>query len=108
MIDSNAIDVIADDGSDSFATLKSSVDAGDLDLVWTHISVEELLRVADEDRRARLILTGIQLARLVPTSNLIADISRFDLASGTYLALTTTRMGSRHTAEDESARPATP
>ena len=83
MIDSNAIDVIADDGSDSFATLKSSVDAGDLDLVWTHISVEELLRVADEDRRARLILTGIQLARLVPTSNLIADISRFDLASGT-------------------------
>lgn len=43
----------------------------------THIQVDEINKTADEDRRARLILTQVSLhCRLIPTHTFLFDISR--------------------------------
>src|SRR4029077_9614703 len=47
----------------------------------THIQIDEINRVRDEDRRARLLLVQASLrCELLPTRTLVLDVSRLDYA----------------------------
>jgi rRNA-processing protein FCF1 len=79
VLDSNAIDPIADTPG-TYETVRAAIDAGHLDVMFTHITIEELANIQDYDRRCRLLLLVIDLGRLVPTGSTVLDVSRFNFA----------------------------
>ncbi|MGQ0723216.1 MAG: PIN domain-containing protein [Candidatus Eiseniibacteriota bacterium] len=51
----------------------------DGDLVVTHLQVDEVSRISDEDRRARVFLTlACVITGVLPTESAICDVSRLD------------------------------
>lgn len=75
VFDSNAIDPIAVTPG-AYEALEAAVEAGDLDVMYTHVTIDELVAVPDLDRRALLVLLMVALGRVVPTGQMVADFSR--------------------------------
>jgi hypothetical protein len=81
MLDTNAVDVLsATDGLSE--ALRPLVEAGELDILWTHITIDELLDIThDAELRNRLVNTGAQLARVVDTVGFVLGVSRLGMAT---------------------------
>jgi predicted nucleic acid-binding protein len=79
VFDSNAIDPLIDVPG-AYETMRSAVDQGQLEVLFTHITIEELAATPDEDRRSRLLLQLVALGHLVPTGALVLGYSRLGFA----------------------------
>jgi len=79
VLDSNAVDPLVDD-PESYEVLASAVSQGRVELLYTHISIDELAEVPDLERRRHLLLTLISLGRLVPTGAFVVGYSRLNPA----------------------------
>ncbi|MFD6490698.1 hypothetical protein [Streptomyces sp. NPDC060188] len=77
VFDSNAIDPIADT-PEAYERIKKAVDTGALEVLYTHISIDELAEIPDLDRRQRLLLLLVSIGRLVATGSAVLDFSRLD------------------------------
>ncbi|MFD3912753.1 hypothetical protein [Streptomyces sp. NPDC058603] len=75
VFDSNAIDQIAESVG-AFEALKTAVTAGDLEVLYTHVTMDELTAIPDQERRSWLVLLMADLGRLVPTGSAAVDFSR--------------------------------
>jgi hypothetical protein len=79
VFDSNAIDPLVDNPG-AFEALEAAKLAGDLQVLYTHVNIDELAAVPDLERRSTLILLLIALGELVPTGFAACDYSRFNFA----------------------------
>jgi rRNA-processing protein FCF1 len=79
VLDSNAVDAIADEEG-LYDSVLEVVSQGRLRLLWTHVTVDELAAIPDEDRRARLLTIAASLAVLVPTGSSVLGFSRLDFS----------------------------
>lgn len=79
VLDTNAVDAIADEEG-LYPAVLEAVEAGRLRLLWTHVTVDELAAIPDEDRRARLLTIAASLAVLVPTGSAVFGFSRMDFS----------------------------
>ena len=79
LLDSNAVDPMADLPG-AFEALERGVNDGALEILFTHVTVDELALVPDPDRRSHLLVLLIALGRLVPTGVCVADYSRVNFA----------------------------
>lgn len=79
VLDSNAVDPLVDD-PESYEVLASAVSQGRVELLCTHISIDELAEVPDLERRRHLLLTLVSLGRLVPTGAFVVGYSRLNPA----------------------------
>jgi hypothetical protein len=79
VLDSNAIDPIADVPG-AYEAVRKAVDEDKVELLYTHITIDELVAIPDLERRSRLVLLLIDLGRLVPTGAFALDFSRLDFA----------------------------
>lgn len=77
VFDSNAIDPIADTVG-AFESLEAAVHSGELEILYTHVTVDELVATPDHDRRSLLMLLMASLGRVVPTGAMVMDYSRLD------------------------------
>jgi hypothetical protein len=77
VMDSNAMDPLMDLPG-AYEALRSAVDAGDLEVLFTHVTIEELAAIPDYERRCRLLIFLVALGRLVPTGVFILGASRLD------------------------------
>jgi predicted nucleic acid-binding protein len=78
-LDANAVDGIADD-VDRFEAVRQAVTGGRLELLWTHVTIDELAAIPDSSRRARLLTIAASMAKLVPTGAFVTEFSRVDFA----------------------------
>lgn len=75
VVDANAIDLFIDlQGAEEF--VRSSVDHGQLEVLYTHITIDELAATPDQERRSRLLLLLVGLGHLVPTGAFVLGFSR--------------------------------
>jgi hypothetical protein len=79
VLDSNAVDPLIDLPG-AYEAVQAAVDGGRLDVLYTHVTVDELAATRDPDRRSRLLSTVRTLGRLVPTGAFALDVSRLGLA----------------------------
>jgi hypothetical protein len=79
VLDSNAIDPLVDLPG-AYEALRAALDAGRVELLFTHVNIDELAAVPDLDRRSRLLLTLVDIGRLVPTGACALDVSRLNFA----------------------------
>jgi predicted nucleic acid-binding protein len=79
VLDSNAVDPLID-LSGAYESVRAALDAGQVELLFTHVNIDELAAVPDVDRRFRLLLTVVNIGRLVPTGAFALDVSRLNLA----------------------------
>jgi predicted nucleic acid-binding protein len=79
VLDSNAVDPLIDLPG-AYEAVQAAVDGGRLEVLYTHVTIEELAATRDPDRRSRLLLAVIGLGRLVPTGAFALDVSRLGLA----------------------------
>src|SRR5712692_5451322 len=77
VVDSNAMDPLMD-LLGAYDAVRAAVDQGDLEILFTHVTVEELAAIPDYERRCRLLIFLIGLGRLVPTGAFIVGASRLD------------------------------
>jgi hypothetical protein len=80
LLDSNAIDPVADNMG-AFDVLQKAVIDGDLELLFTHINIDEIVAVPDVDRRGQLLVLMIALGKLIDTGVFVLDYSRLDFAA---------------------------
>ena len=76
-MDSNAVDPLADMPG-AYEVARETVEAGHLEILFTHVTIDELAAIGDLDRRRLLLLLLIDLGRLVPTGAFIVGRSRLD------------------------------
>jgi hypothetical protein len=76
-MDSNAMDPVMDLPR-AYDTLRDAVDAGDLEILFTHVTIEELAAIPDYERRCRLLIFLAALGRFVATGAFILGASRLD------------------------------
>lgn len=78
MLDSNAFNALALD-DDAREIVECAVAAGRLELVVTHVQIDEIDRTPDEERRRalRTLTVGPQ----TNTAGIVWDVSRFDMAN---------------------------
>lgn len=79
VLDANAVDPLIDDPGVA-ESLDSAISAGQLEVFYPHITLEELAAVADLDRRVRLLLALVSVGKLVPTGAFVLGASRLGLA----------------------------
>lgn len=77
VFDTNAIDPVADTPG-AYETLKAAVQTGTLDVMYTHVTIDELVAIPDPSRRARLVLVMTSLGRIVPTGQMVVGFSRLN------------------------------
>ncbi|MFJ3277117.1 hypothetical protein [Streptomyces halstedii] len=75
VFDSNAIDPVADTPG-AYEVLEKAVETGRLEILYTHVTVDELVAIPDLERRAWLVLLMASLGRVVPTGDTAVDFSR--------------------------------
>jgi hypothetical protein len=75
IFDSNAIDPIADNAG-AYEVVRASVDSGSIELMFTHVNIDELTAIKDPERRAWLVLLLVDIGRLVPTGTTALGFSR--------------------------------
>jgi predicted nucleic acid-binding protein len=79
VLDSNAVDPLLDLPG-AYEAVLTALDAGRVELLFTHVNIDELAAVPDLDRRSRLLLTLVDIGRLVPTGAFALDVSRLNFA----------------------------
>jgi predicted nucleic acid-binding protein len=79
VLDSNAVDGIADPPA-RYDAIQAAVADGRLELLWTHITVDELSAIEEPAKRARLLTIAAGVCRLVPTGTAVLDFSRWNFA----------------------------
>jgi hypothetical protein len=79
VLDSNAVDPLIDLAG-AYRAVRAAVDGGRLDVLYTHVTIDELTATRDPDRRSRLLSTVQDLGRLVPTGVFALGVSRLGLA----------------------------
>jgi hypothetical protein len=79
VVDANAIDPIVDLPG-AYEVMRSSVDQGQLEVLFTHITIDELAATPDEDRRSLLLLLLVDLGHLIPTGAFVLGFSRLSFA----------------------------
>lgn len=79
VVDANAIDPIVDLPG-AYEAVRSAIDQGQLEMLFTHVTIDELAATANEDRRSRLLLMLTDLGHLVPTGAFVVGFSRIDFA----------------------------
>ena len=79
VLDSNAVDPLID-WPGAYEAVRAGLDAGRIELLFTHVNIDELAAVPDLDRRARLLLVLVDIGRLVPTGASAFDVSRLNFA----------------------------
>jgi predicted nucleic acid-binding protein len=77
MFDSNAIDPIAETAG-AFEAIRAATETGRLEVLYTHVTIDELVAIPDLDRRQQLTLLMVALGQLVPTGATVLDFSRLD------------------------------
>lgn len=77
VVDSNAMDPLMDLPG-AYETIRAAVDARDLEILFTHVTIEELAAIPDYERRCRLLIFLVDLGRLVATGAFIVGASRLD------------------------------
>ncbi|MET9414711.1 hypothetical protein ABZY03_11090 [Streptomyces klenkii] len=77
VLDSNAIDPIADTPG-AYEATRAAIDDGKIELLITHVNIDELAAIPDLDRRSFLLLLLCDLGTLVPTGAAALDYSRLD------------------------------
>ncbi|MGW7109301.1 PIN domain-containing protein [Streptomyces xanthophaeus] len=75
VLDSNAIDPIADNVG-AYEAARAAIDNGKIELLITHVNIDELAAVPDLDRRSFLLLLLCDLGTLVRTGAAAVDYSR--------------------------------
>jgi len=80
LFDSNAVVDSLADPPKRYALVMDAVRSKRLDVLWTHITVDELAAIPDPHQRARLLTLAAGMARLVPTGAMVANYSRVDWA----------------------------
>lgn len=79
VVDANAIDPLINMPG-AYEATRSAIDDGQLEILFTHVTVEELAETPDLDRRSHLLLILIDLGRIVPTGAFVLDYSRLNFA----------------------------
>lgn len=79
VIDSNAVDVIADTPG-LLDEIQSAIDNGCLRLLFTHVTHDELAATGDPVRRARLLSVAEAVGQMVPTGAFVLGTSRLGQA----------------------------
>lgn len=77
-IDSNIFDEIADEPG-AFALVKRLVRHGVIELLVTHVQMDQIEDTPDEGKRKRL-LRLVPWVRVVPTHGALYDVSKYDIA----------------------------
>jgi len=79
VMDSNAVDPIADLPG-AYEAVRAAVDDGSIEILFPHITIDELAETSELERRRLLLLVLISLGRLVPSGGFVLDVSRLDHA----------------------------
>lgn len=79
VLDSNSADPLVD-VEGAYDQLRNAVDHGLVDVLFTHVVIEELASTPDIERRILLLLAVIGVGRLVPTGVFVIGQSRLDHA----------------------------
>jgi hypothetical protein len=77
VLDSNAVDPLIDMPG-AVENVQSAIDRGELELLYTHVTMDELAMTPDLDRRQRLILVLAEIGTLVATGAFVLGHSRLD------------------------------
>lgn len=77
VLDSNAVDPIADN-SGAYEITRAAIDESRIELLITHINIEELAAVPDLERRSLLLLILCDLGKLIPTGAAVVEYSRLN------------------------------
>ncbi len=75
LLDSNALDPLLT-RSGAFETLDQAVSSGSLEVLYTHITVDEIAATPDLETRQRLLNLLVFLGRPILTSGAVANFSR--------------------------------
>lgn len=78
VMDCCAVDALLED--DRFARYRSAIESGDLRLLWTHVTTDELAATTDPEHRATLLAVGAALCVWVPAGCFVLGFSRLGLA----------------------------
>jgi predicted nucleic acid-binding protein len=79
VLDSNALDPVIDDPS-AYDVLREAVELGKLEMLRTHVNIDEVLDTPDSARRERLRRAWAKLTKPVPTGALALDTSKLNEA----------------------------
>lgn len=79
VLDANAVDPLVDQPG-AYEILERALLEGRVTVLYTHVTLEELAKVPDLERRQRLLLALTGLGRLVPTGAFVLDFSRLNHA----------------------------
>lgn len=79
VLDANAVDPLVDQPG-AFEILEQAITEQRVEVLYTHVTLDELAGVPDLERRRRLILAVVALGRLVPTGAFVLDFSRLNFA----------------------------
>lgn len=79
VMDSNAVDPIADKPG-AYEVVRAAVDDGRVELLFPHITLDELAQTGDLARRQLLLVVLVSLGRLVHSGGFILGQSRLDQA----------------------------
>ncbi|WP_432015611.1 hypothetical protein [Streptomyces cucumeris] len=77
VLDSNAIDPIADIPG-AYEVTRKAIDDNKIELLITHVNIDEIAAVPDLERRSSLLLILCDLGKLVPTGAAVLDYSRLN------------------------------
>jgi predicted nucleic acid-binding protein len=75
VMDANGVDPIADNPG-AYEALRAAVDNKQVEILYTHVTIDELCEIPDVDRRSKLILVLADLGTVVPTGAAALDFSR--------------------------------
>jgi hypothetical protein len=76
VLDSNAVDPIFDLPG-AYDAVRSAIEAGFLQLLYTHVNIDEIATTPDLERRRVLLLVLVSIGQLVPTGSMALDVSRW-------------------------------
>lgn len=80
LLDTNVIDRFADDPAGA-SRVVDAVDGGLIEVLVTHVQVDELAAISDQERRSTRFLALLRVRpRLIETSLFVLDLSRLDHA----------------------------
>lgn len=78
VLDSDGVDPIADIPG-AYEAVRSAVESGQLELLYPHITQDQVADTPNEEKRARL-LRVLDLGQLVPSGGFAFGVSKFDQA----------------------------
>jgi hypothetical protein len=77
VLDSNAVDPLIDLPG-AAEVVREAIERGELEVLYTHVNVDEVAKTGDLDRRQRPLLTLAEFGKLVPTGGFVLGVSRLD------------------------------